>query len=198
MGGLTAARALADHFERVLVLERDALPADPLDRNGVPQGRHVHALLAGGQRALAELFPRFEDGLAHAGAVRYRVGLDVRVERPGFDPFPQRDLGFDAYAMSRPLVELAVRLRVREWTSIDLRQRCRVQELVHRPADAAVTGVRYTDQEGRTETVDADLVIDASGRGTPTSRERFGSRGGDSARPRSRARARRPRPGRQS
>ena len=43
MGGLTAARALADHFERVLVLEGDVLPADPLDRHGVPQGRHVHA-----------------------------------------------------------------------------------------------------------------------------------------------------------
>ena len=59
MGGLTAARALADHFERVLVLELDVLPADPIDRHGVPQGRHVHALLAGGQRALAELFPGF-------------------------------------------------------------------------------------------------------------------------------------------
>jgi len=64
IGGLTAARALADHFERVLVLERDNLPGDPLDRHGVPQGRHVHALLAGGQRALAELFPGFEDGRA--------------------------------------------------------------------------------------------------------------------------------------
>ena len=120
MGGLTAARVLADHFERVLVLERDVLPADPLDRNGIPQGRHVHALLAGGQRALAELFPGFEDGLAHAGAARLRVGLDVRVERPGFDPFPQRDLGFDAHAMSRPLVELAVRRRVQELSAIDL------------------------------------------------------------------------------
>jgi len=168
IGGLTAARALADHFERVLVLERDVLPAEPLDRHGVPQGRHVHALLAGGQRALEELFPGFEDGLARAGAVRFRVGLDVRVERPGFDPFPQRDLGFDAHAMSRPLVELTVRQRVRAWASIDLRQGCRVQALVHRADGAAVTGVRYTDAEGRAESVDADLVFDASGRGTPT------------------------------
>ena len=52
MGGLSAARAVADHFERVLILERDALPADPRDPAGVPQGRHVHALLAGGQRAV--------------------------------------------------------------------------------------------------------------------------------------------------
>ena len=168
MGGLTAARALADHFERVLVLEGDVLPADPLDRHGVPQGRHVHALLAGGQRALAELFPGFEDGLAGAGAVRLRVGLDLRVERPGFDPVPQRDLGFHAYAMSRPLVELAVRRHVQERPSIELRPGCRAQELLHRPDGAAVTGVRYDGPDGRAETVDADLVIDASGRGMPT------------------------------
>ena len=168
MGGLTAARALADHFERVLVLEGDVLPADPLDRHGVPQGRHVHALLAGGQRALAELFPGFEDSLSSAGAVRFRVGLDMRVERPGFDPFPQRDLGFDGFAMSRPLVELTVRRRVQELPSIDLRQGCRVQELMHRADRAAVTGVRYTDASGRPESIDADLVIDASGRGMLT------------------------------
>ena len=168
MGGLTAARALADHFERVLMLEGDVLPADPLDRHGVPQGRHVHALLAGGQHALAELFPGFEDSLSSAGAVRFRVGLDMRVERPGFDPFPQRDLGFDAFAMSRPLVELTVRRRVQELPSIELRQGCRVQELVHRADPAAVTGVRYTDASGRPESIDADLVIDASGRGMLT------------------------------
>jgi 2-polyprenyl-6-methoxyphenol hydroxylase-like FAD-dependent oxidoreductase len=168
MGGLTAARVLADHFERVLVLEGDTLPADPIDRNGVPQGRHVHALLAGGQRALAELFPGFEDGLVRAGAVRFRVGLDVRVERPGFDPFPQRDLGFDAYAMSRPLVEREVRRRVQEQASVELRPGCRVQELVLQSDGGAVTGARYNGAQGTTETVDADLVIDASGRGILT------------------------------
>jgi 2-polyprenyl-6-methoxyphenol hydroxylase-like FAD-dependent oxidoreductase len=168
MGGLTSARALADYFDRVLVLELDVLPADPIERHGVPQGRHVHALLAGGQRALAELFPGFEDALARAGAVRLQVGLDLRTERPGFDPFPQRDLGFHAYAMSRPLVELTVRRRVQECTSIELRAGCRVQKLVHRPEGAAVTGVRYTGPDEKTETVDADLVVDASGRGTPT------------------------------
>ena len=168
MGGLTAARAVADHFERVLVLERDALPVDPLDRHGVPQGRHVHALLAGGQRALSELFPGFEDSLEGAGAVRLRVGLDIRVDRPGYDPFPQRDLGFDAYAMSRPLVELTVRRRAQQTASIELRTGCQVQGPVPSPDGAAVTGVRYTSPSETEETVAADLVIDASGRGTPT------------------------------
>ena len=166
MSGLTGARALADHFERVLVLDGDVLPADPVDRHGVPQGRHVHALLAGGQRALADLFPRFAQDLVQGDAVRLRVGLDIRAERPGFDPFPQRDLGFDAYAMSRPLVEATVRRQLHAQASIELRQQCRVQEIVH--GDGAVTGVRYLDRDGRTATADADLVLDASGRGALT------------------------------
>src|SRR6266436_6984469 len=77
MGGLTAARALADHFEQVLVLERDTLPPDAAHRAGTPQSRHVHGLLAGGQRALGELFPGFEQDLASAGAVPLRVTLDA-------------------------------------------------------------------------------------------------------------------------
>jgi len=51
MGGPTSARTLADHFERVVILENDRLSTDPLNRAGTPQGRHVHMLLAGGQRA---------------------------------------------------------------------------------------------------------------------------------------------------
>ena len=109
IGGLTAARVLADHFERVLVLERDALPIEAADRPSIPQGRYVHALLRGGQNALEELLPGFERALATGGAVLLRAGLDLRVERPGFDPFPQRDLGIRSYAMSRPLLELTVR-----------------------------------------------------------------------------------------
>jgi hypothetical protein len=31
-----------------------------------------------------------------------RVRRDLRLEAPGFDPFPQRDLGFDQFGLSRP------------------------------------------------------------------------------------------------
>ena len=87
-------------------------PSEPAHRAGTPQARHVHALLLSGQRALSELFPGFEQDLAQAGAVPLRAGLDVRVERPGYDPFPQRDLGWISYAVSRPTIERAVRRRV--------------------------------------------------------------------------------------
>src|SRR5262245_28696955 len=112
MGGLTAAGALAGLFDHVVILERDTLPSEPAYRAGTPQARHVHALLLSGQRALSELFPGFEQDLAQVGAVPLRAGLDVRVERPGYDPFPQRDLGWCGYAASRPAIERAVRRRV--------------------------------------------------------------------------------------
>jgi 2-polyprenyl-6-methoxyphenol hydroxylase-like FAD-dependent oxidoreductase len=168
MGGLTAARALADHFERVVILERDALPEHPEDRPGVPQGRHVHALLAGGQHALCELFPGFERDLVAMGAVPIRAGLDLRVERPGYDPFPQRDLGFDAHAQSRAQLEFGVRRRVRAHPGIELRQQCRAQELVTGSGGGAVTGARYTTPDGKVDTIAADLTVDATGRGAPT------------------------------
>ena len=170
MGGLTAAQALAGHFERVVVLESDVLPGDASDRAGVPQGRHVHLLLAGGERALSALFPGFVDDLVKAGAVPMRVGLDLRSETPAFNPFPQRDLGLVAYAVSRPMVELVVRRRVQANEAIELRQRCRVQELIARADGGAVGGVRYEEAGGKVETLDADFIVDASGRGTLTLR----------------------------
>jgi 2-polyprenyl-6-methoxyphenol hydroxylase-like FAD-dependent oxidoreductase len=168
MGGLTAAGALADFFDQVVVLERDTLPSEAAYRAGTPQARHVHALLLSGQLALSELFPGFEQDLARAGAVPLRAGLDVRMERPGYDPFPQRDLGWFSYAVSRPTIERAVRQRVESRANTTLRQRCRVQEVLASPNGGAVTGVRYENGNGASETIAADFVVDASGRGALT------------------------------
>jgi hypothetical protein len=54
---LSAAGVLARHFEEVVILERDNLPASAVSRSGTPQDRHPHGLLAGGLRALDEIFP---------------------------------------------------------------------------------------------------------------------------------------------
>ena len=60
IGGLAAAKAVAPHFEKVIVFERDALPDAPAPRLGTPQARHTHLLLAGGYRALDRLFSGIE------------------------------------------------------------------------------------------------------------------------------------------
>ncbi|WP_458319428.1 hypothetical protein [Mycolicibacterium brisbanense] len=48
ISGLLAARVLSDFYDTVTVVERDELSETPTNRRGVPQGRHVHALLARG------------------------------------------------------------------------------------------------------------------------------------------------------
>jgi hypothetical protein len=69
MGGLLAARALADYYDKVTILERDALPEADEPRKGVPQGRHTHGLLARGREVLEQLFPRFTEEMVARGAV---------------------------------------------------------------------------------------------------------------------------------
>ena len=66
MGGLLAARVLADFYRTVAVIERDVLPDDPAQRRGVPQGHHVHALLSSGSQILGRLFPGLLDSVIAA------------------------------------------------------------------------------------------------------------------------------------
>jgi len=89
-------------------------------------------------------------------------------ERPGYDPYPQRDLGFDTFCMSRPLLEFSVRRRIDQEPNINLRSHCRVTELLGAPDGETVVAVRYESAEGRAETLTADLVVEASGRAALT------------------------------
>jgi hypothetical protein len=74
-GGPGAARALAEFFETVTVVERDVLSDAADHRRGVPQGRQAHGLLLRGAQALEELFPGILDELVGAGApsIDYRI-----------------------------------------------------------------------------------------------------------------------------
>jgi 2-polyprenyl-6-methoxyphenol hydroxylase-like FAD-dependent oxidoreductase len=164
MAGLAAAKAIAPHFEKVTVFDRDSLPDAPAPRSGAPQSRHTHALLAGGHFALDRLFPGLEIDLMEAGAVRMRLRRDLRLEAPGFDPFPQRDLGYDQFALSRPALEGICSHRVEQEPYIEIRSRARVTEIVASPDNSGVAGVRFEDVRGAGGSLTADLVVDASGR----------------------------------
>jgi 2-polyprenyl-6-methoxyphenol hydroxylase-like FAD-dependent oxidoreductase len=168
MGGLAAAKALSGYFDQVTVLERDPLPGQPEPRPGTPQARHGHVLLSAGQESLEKLFPNFTSDLEHSGAQRIRNGRDMWWERPGYDPFPVRDLGSDGFFMSRPLLEFVTRRCIERQDNISLHSRCRVVEFLTSPDQTAVTGVRYDDAEGRASMLPSDLVLDASGRGALT------------------------------
>jgi 2-polyprenyl-6-methoxyphenol hydroxylase-like FAD-dependent oxidoreductase len=168
MAGLTAARSLADSFEKIVVLENDTLPKEAIHRPGTPQCRHLHALLPGGLQALIRLFPGFEDSLSQAGAVHLRMGYDNWRELPGYDPFPLRDFGISVYSMTRPVLEYTVRKRIGEYGNIEIRENCRVIEFITSGGEATAIGVRFENAGGQIETLPADLVIDASGHGSFT------------------------------
>jgi 2-polyprenyl-6-methoxyphenol hydroxylase-like FAD-dependent oxidoreductase len=161
MAGLAAAQAVSRHFAKVTMIERDVLPAEPAPRSGTPQCQHGHMLLAGGLQALQTLFPGFEKDLAEAGAVKVRTGKDIRFERPGFDPFPIRDLGLNVFCMSRPLLEVVTRRRVLQRECICERSATR---LVASRDAMRVEAVHYDSEDGPGVTLEADLVVEASGR----------------------------------
>jgi 2-polyprenyl-6-methoxyphenol hydroxylase-like FAD-dependent oxidoreductase len=168
MGGLSAAGALAKYFERVEILERDRLTGSAASRSGTAQDRHPHGLLAGGLRALDQIFPDYKRDLAAAGAVPVSYAREVQFERPDVGVLPKRDFGISVLCATRPLIELVLRRRAEAIANITLRPATRVTGIVPATAGAGVRGIRFVNGSGGSETLDADLVVDASGRGAPT------------------------------
>lgn len=165
MGGLSAAGALTGHFERVDILERDLVTASPASRVGTPHDRHPHGLLRAALLALNELFPGYDDDLAAAGGVPVNVTQDMRFEREDFGHLPQRNLNMRLICATRPLIEAVLRRRVQALANVALHPECRVSEITVAPERAAVDGVTFEDHSGQVRRFDADIVVDASGRG---------------------------------
>jgi len=164
MAGLLAARVLSDHFREVVLLEADDFPESDAQRRGVPQGPHAHGLMAGGRQILDELFPGFSVELAHAGAARGDVGGQVRwfMEGARLRSFTS---GIEAFGMTRPVIDRIVRARLRAIGNIHVIEKRRVDGLVLTADGRCVSGVTI-----KGDTLPADLVVDASGRGSRTPR----------------------------
>ncbi|MEU4081892.1 monooxygenase [Streptomyces venezuelae] len=167
LAGLLAARVLAEHAEKVTVVERDRLPEGPEARPGVPQGRHLHVLIAGGQRALDELLPGFMDELTALGAPKVGVPEDMVQWQNGVW-YRRTPATAHFYTGPRPQLEWLVRQRVLADPRIELVEGV---ETIGLTGDSSrVRGVRLrergagADKEPRT--LAADLVVDASGRST--------------------------------
>ena len=166
MAGLMAARVLSQHVARVTLVERDALPDENRPRKGVPQGRHVHGLLAHGLTTLRHYFPDLREALAADGAI---VGdMAERFRWFQYGRYKARfTSGFEGVFMSRPLLEQQVRRRVRGLPNVTTLDGTDVEALRWSDDRARVTGVVLRGQgDGPSITLEADLVVDATGRGS--------------------------------
>jgi 2-polyprenyl-6-methoxyphenol hydroxylase-like FAD-dependent oxidoreductase len=166
-GGLTAARVLSDAYQRVTVVERDLLPEDSENRRGVPQGRHPHGLLARGAQVLEELFPGLLDDLVASGAPTLQDLSECRFLFGGHpmchDSYPMTPAG---YQPSRPHLERHLRDRLRALPNVEIVEQAYVVGLAS--AGGLVTGARIVRHGQAEEILDADLVVDATGRGGRT------------------------------
>jgi len=169
MGGLLAARVLADSYRRVTVVERDPLPESGSARKGVPHGRHAHALLPRGAQILEELFPGLLAGLAADGVPVLRHPAEFRFFLGGHLLCQDGAPGEPGYAQSRPYLERRVRDRVRALPNVTIRDQCEVAGVATTPARDRVVGARVLPRAGGAEQIlAADLVVDATGRGGRT------------------------------
>ncbi len=173
IAGLLAAWVLADHVERVTIIERDHLPTAPAFRPGVPQARHYHFLLVRGRQILEMLFPDLGAELVAAGA--RPIDLCADLERFGPPGRAQRFVSdLQTYACSRDLLEWSIRRRVRQHPRIHFQEGCRVVELLFDRQHPRVTGVRLAPRStaagdrAEVTNLSADLVVDAGGRTSRT------------------------------
>ncbi|WP_407688996.1 FAD-dependent oxidoreductase [Mycobacterium sp. HUMS_1102779] len=173
IAGLLAAKALSEFYDSVTVVERDRLTGHPSERKGAPQDRHLHNFLGRGIQVLAELFPGLLDELAAAGAVVVDDGdLSRFYTRVGHCELKRSGRLAEPAALTlclatRPFVEFHVRRHVMTLPNVTVRDGHDVVEPV--AGGDAITGARIINRDnGVVTTLDADLVVDALGRGART------------------------------
>jgi 2-polyprenyl-6-methoxyphenol hydroxylase-like FAD-dependent oxidoreductase len=163
LAGLLAARVLAGHFERVTLIERDPPGEEPEARKGVPQGNHVHGLLAKGAEILSQLFPGLMSDLVAGGGIACDMGRDIRWFH--HDTWKARfDSGIRGMLFTRPYLEWHVARRVRALANVRV-VNAAVDGLAVDSDRTAVVGVELRAQAG-SATLFSDLIVDASGRGS--------------------------------
>jgi 2-polyprenyl-6-methoxyphenol hydroxylase-like FAD-dependent oxidoreductase len=167
IGGMVAARVLADHFDEVSIIERDYLPAGQENRPGAPHARHLHFILKRGMEVIEELFPGVKPDLLAAGSHLVDQGSDLHIlYRWGWSP--KQPIGVEVCTFTRSLLESTIRRHLLALPRISVLEGHEVCGLVSDESRERVAGVRVrprNQEDGAAETVlHADLVVDTSGR----------------------------------
>jgi 2-polyprenyl-6-methoxyphenol hydroxylase-like FAD-dependent oxidoreductase len=163
IGGSAAAAALAQHFQRVVVVERDVLPDGPELRKGAPHAHQYHVLTVGGRQALEDLLPGFTDGAIAAGALSVDPGLAINNGlKVGW--LPKVTTGLQMLLGTRYFLEHQLRTRVSSISNVEYRSPLTVVGLTVEDNRATGVVVRNGRDASTTAQLSADLIVDASGR----------------------------------
>ena len=186
--GLFCAAAVAAAGHEVTIVERDDYPDAPVPRRGVPQGTQTHVLLARGLSAAEELLPGIRLDLIAAGAIGFDSGDLAVLGVHGW--LPVGIAGPELVTATRPLVEQVVRDRVlalegirvvtgratglhahldgstgrERFTLVRRRDRGRPTSRGRASSGGRPAGRAWRVDLADGSAIDADIVIDASGR----------------------------------
>jgi 2-polyprenyl-6-methoxyphenol hydroxylase-like FAD-dependent oxidoreductase len=166
MAGMLAARALSETFDRVTILERDFISGNLEGRRGVPQARHLHALLPRGRRILERWFPGITSEFQAAGAEILDVANDIGWLTPqGWGVrFPSK---FEALTLTRDLLDWVVRRRLLQLPNVELLHACEVTSLRGRANLVEGVNMNFRAENGmgaRTDFLRSEFVVVATGR----------------------------------
>ncbi len=167
LAGLLTARVLSKYFERVTIVEKDRVDDGSKSRPGQPQTQHLHCLLAKGLEVMTDYFPDLPQALVENGAVINDFAASMRWYIHG-GYRAQFKIGFPAITMSRVLLESLIRERVLALPNIKLLDRTTVKELQSTPTLDRIIGIKVEQYgtENQSTIITADLIIDATGRGS--------------------------------
>ena len=167
IGGSLAARVLAEFYSEVLVVDRDTVLGVQVARRGAPHAHHAHGLHARGHLILEELFPGLTDEIVATGALTTDLGR-IRWVFNG-RRIKLTDTGLVTVAPSRPVLEHHVRTRVAALPNVTYLEEHDILRPITTTDRGRVTGVLVRRQADDTELeLDADLVVDSTGRGSRT------------------------------
>jgi hypothetical protein len=123
------------------------LPEAVENRKGVPQGRHLHVLLAKGEQILEILFPGVRSELIGSGALSVDHLQDILWHQGG-GYITRAKSGIKMLVMSRPLLETTTRKRVLALENVRIQAGYYVLGLITSENKERVTGVRVRHRAG--------------------------------------------------
>ena len=159
--GLLAARVLSDHFEEVILIEKDSYVEDGKIRNGVPQANHVHILLVKGREILQDFFPELEKELVKKGANKIDFLNDSRYRLPS-GWAPKFNSGLITFTCTRILLENTIRHQIQKISKIKIEKGKQITSFVLEESNEISLKTKENEE------IHGDLIVDCTGRNTKT------------------------------
>lgn len=163
IAGLLSAKALSPFYREILIYDKDTLNVYPNNRKMTPQSHHVHIVLKAGEDGLNQLLPGFTDRMLSTGSTSIDMTQEM-VSCSALGIAPKWKAGIQLLSQSRSLLEHSLYQYItKECSNLSFHQKS-IDGFHHDASTNQIKGVMVKGESGL-ETIPADLVVDASGRG---------------------------------